>query len=120
LDLDFEATLDRIQQLEADLAEVVQSSKLVREQIRREEAAAARDREAYRVLEAGARSEQGLAREQARKVHPDEQLKTLVVQLRSHVGSIARNTAPLAGVSDALDDAEQALWELMATTRTDG
>ncbi|RMZ78033.1 hypothetical protein DV737_g4110, partial [Chaetothyriales sp. CBS 132003] len=173
-DFDFEATLDRIQRLEAELAETMEASKLLREHIRREEAAAAADREEYKVLEAGARSEQSLAREQARKLHPiaravdmdaeahtddgmesfeydygrgqegedygegrtdsaarkwtararqqkvragglnkseieqDEQLKRLVAQLRRHVNSIARNTAGLARVSDALDDAEQA------------
>ncbi|RMZ91871.1 hypothetical protein DV736_g911, partial [Chaetothyriales sp. CBS 134916] len=169
-DFDFEATLDRIQRLEAELAETMESSKLLREQIRREEAAVGADREEYKILEAGARSEQSLAREQARKLHPvareadmdadedeverfdfdldedhdqdqeeeeragwsgeagvgavrwmvqtqkqktsgsssraggltkseieqDEQLKMLVVQLRRHVNSIARNTAGLA------------------------
>ncbi|RMD42632.1 hypothetical protein DV735_g2464, partial [Chaetothyriales sp. CBS 134920] len=137
-DMDFEATLTQICTLEAQLAETVQSSKLLREQVRREEAAAARDRAAYRVLEAGARSEQGMAREQGKKLHwfelnidddekggerdygptvgltgreidADEQLKTLVLQLRGHIDSIAQNTAPLVGVSAALDDAQQAL-----------
>ena len=68
-DFDFEGTLDRINMLEGELSVNVESSKVLREQIKREEAMLKHDKEEYRRLEEGVRSERGLARTQEGRLH---------------------------------------------------
>ena len=69
IDFDFEATLDRISKLEAELNMNVESAKVLREQVKIEEAMLRRDREEYKQLEDGVRSERALARRQEGRLH---------------------------------------------------
>jgi hypothetical protein len=70
IDLDYSATLHRSSTLTSQLSHTTSATRLLRAQIKREEAALRRDRDELRTLRENASSARAVARERERGLHP--------------------------------------------------
>ncbi|GAT26626.1 kinetochore protein Fta7 [Aspergillus luchuensis] len=106
---EYEAALKEHCSLEATLATVTDSIDLLKAEVEKEEAMLEREKKQLQEMERNAKRAEAERKRQSKNLENDPEVSNILKQLTGHLKSMQNNTAPVAGLKDAIGRSHAAL-----------